>query len=358
MSSENWILYGANGYTGRRIAQEACRRGLRPILAGRNRPAIESLAGELGCEARVFDLVGVEEIARQLAGANVVLHAAGPFSATAEPMQEACLRAKVNYLDLTGEIDVIQSAAARHDRAAAAGIAILPAVGFDVVPSDCLAAMLAARLPSAVRLELAFTGTGGLSPGTAKTMLEGMPQGGRARIGGRIERVPVAWKAMKIPFHGGPRWAATIPWGDVATAYYSTGIANIETYLAMPRAAILALRCSRWAIPWLRSARVQRMLRRRIERRVAGPTPEAYERSRASLWGRVTDGEGHSVEATLETPGGYPLTVLASLAAVQRVLAGAVPPGFSTPSKAFGKEFVLGIPGVEMFFSPQCQGRM
>ena len=80
-----------------------------------------------------------------------------------------------HYLDITGEIPVIEAAASRHDRAVKAGVCLIPAVGFDVVPSDCLAAMLARRLPDATELILAFTGVSRLSTGTAKTMLEGLP---------------------------------------------------------------------------------------------------------------------------------------------------------------------------------------
>ena len=157
-------------------------------------------------------------------------------------MMEACLAAGTHYLDITGEIDVIEAAAAMHDRAARAAVRLIPAVGFDVVPSDCLAAMLHQQLPTASRLQLGFTASMRISPGTACTALEVFGRGGRVRRDGRIVRTPVAAKSLEIPFREGRSPAVLVPWGDVASAYYTTGIGNIETYMAMPAQQIEQLR--------------------------------------------------------------------------------------------------------------------
>ena len=343
-----WILYGANGYTGELIAREAVSRGLRPILAGRNGEVISRLASGLGCAHRVFGLGNVAEAARGLTGARAVLHCAGPFAATAEPMMDACLQAGVNYLDITGEIQVIEAGHARHEKARQRGIAILPAVGFDVVPSDCLSAMLAERLPGATHLELAFALTGGVSPGTAKTSLESLPGGGRVRRNGQIDRVPAAFKTMQIPFRRGRHWAMTIPWGDVASAFYSTGIPNIEVYMALPHKQIVWASRLRPLLPLLGFGPVQSLARRYITRKITGPTADERHSQRGSFWGRVSRASGECASATLETPSGYQLTVLTSLAALDKVLAGHVAPGFATPSLAFGREFILSIPDCDL----------
>ncbi len=343
----NWLLYGANGYTGRLIAEEAVRRGMRPILAGRSAENIEPLAGELGFPSRIFALDAPGQVAGQLDGCRAVLHCAGPFSATAEPMMEACLARQVHYLDITGEIDVIESAAAKHERAVAAGVTLLPAAGFDVVPSDCLAAMLHQRLPDATRLELAFTGTGAVSPGTARTMLQRLPGGGRVRRDGQIVAVPTAYKTREIPFREGSRPAVTIPWGDVATAWHSTGIPNIEVYLAMSRLQIRALRSMAPVLPLMRRFR-GRLMERAIRLFIVGPSAESRRTARGSFWGRVTNPAGETAEATLITPSGYTLTALTALASLEKILAGEAPAGFCTPSKAFGAEFVLSIPDTDM----------
>lgn len=200
-----WILYGATGYTGGLIAREAARRGLAPVLAGRNGAEVGALAGELDLQHRVFPLTTPD-----LDGVGLVLHCAGPFSATGAPMMDACLAAGAHYLDITGEIDVFEQAWARDTQAKAAGVVLCPGAGFDVIPTDCVAAALKAALPGAVRLALGFDTRSGLSPGTAKTSIEGLALGGRVRRGGRIVHVPQAWKVRRIDFGDGEKTAMTI----------------------------------------------------------------------------------------------------------------------------------------------------
>jgi short subunit dehydrogenase-like uncharacterized protein len=341
------MIYGANGYSGRLIARCAVERGLRPTLAGRNHEAITRLASELGCPADTF-AVPSDDLAEHLVGYSAVLNCAGPFSQTARHMIDACIVMRVDYLDITGEIDVIEFGASRDQRAKEAGTAVIPAVGFDVVPSDCLAAMLAERLPNARLLQLAFSAGGGMSPGTTKTMIEGLPSGGRARIDGQIRRVRSAWKSMEIPFREGTMQGVTIPWGDVASAYYSTGIPNIEVYATFPPTQIAWMRRLGFIMPLLGLPPMQRLLKRWVDRNVKGPSDQERASARSSLWGRVTDERGKSVSATLETLSGYQLTMLTAVAALERTLARAVPRGFSTASQAFGKDFILSFPQTEL----------
>lgn len=136
--SDAWMIYGANGYTGRLIAQEAKRRGLTPILAGRNGPEIRQMGVQLGLETRIFTLVDAALVARHLSGVAAVLHRAGPFSATSAPMLASCLHARSHYLDITGEIAVFEAIFARAAEFKQAGIVVMPGVGFDIVPSDGL----------------------------------------------------------------------------------------------------------------------------------------------------------------------------------------------------------------------------
>ncbi len=341
------LIYGANGYTGRLIAAEAKRRGIDAIVAGRREGELIALADELSLPHRCFTLDSVDHVRAQLAGVTAVLHCAGPFSQTTAPMLAACLAARVHYLDITGEIDVFAHCHRHHQQAAEAGITVLPGTGFDVVPTDCLAAMLKRRLPDAVRLVLAFEAGGGASPGTAKTSVEGLADGGRARIDGEIRRVPLAWKSRDFLRNGQARSAMTIPWGDVYTAYVSTGIANVETYMAVPPATIRRLRRLRWIAPLLGLGPVQRLLQRRAART---PGPDAQRRARTGchVWGEVENAAGVRRRLELKTPNGYELTVSASLGIAEHVLAGAVAPGFHTPSTLMGADYVLGLPGVQL----------
>jgi len=258
----SWLIYGATGYTGALIAREAVARGERPILAGRNAASVEALARELQCEWRAFDLT-----APDLSGVELVLHCAGPFIHTSKPMVRACLDAGVHYVDITGEIAVFESVMRRNDEAVQRGITLLPGAGFDVVPTDCLAAMLKQRLPDANELWLAFhSSKDGTSRGTMKTIIEGLGLGGAIRRDGKITVVPLLYDVREIPFSCGPRIAMTIPWGDVSTAYHTTGIPNIRVYKSMPPRMIARLRRFGWLLRFARLGPVRRFLQRRATR--------------------------------------------------------------------------------------------
>lgn len=345
------MIYGANGYTGRLIAAEAARRGLRPILAGRNRDALDELAAPLKLTRRVFELNDANEIDRNLEGVRILLNCAGPFSRTCEPLLAACLRRHVHYLDITGEIDVFAHCHRLHKQARHAGIVIAPGTGFDVVPTDCLAAMLKRRLDDASHLVLAFEASGGPSPGTARTSVEGMAKGGRARIDGELREVPLAWKSREFTRQDGShRTAMTIPWGDVYTAFVSTGIANIETYMAVPAKTIARMRWLRHLRWLLALAPLQRYLQDKAGR-TAGPDQQRRENSACEIWAEARNANGKQVAASLRTPNGYELTVSASLGIVEHLLASTPPGGYYTPSMLMGADYVLDLPGVALLDS-------
>ncbi|HEY3569897.1 MAG TPA: saccharopine dehydrogenase NADP-binding domain-containing protein [Thermoanaerobaculia bacterium] len=345
----SWMIYGANGYTGELAAREAVRKGLSPILAGRNAEAVGRLAQELGLPSRAFSLGDAQGTAAELYGVKAVLHCAGPFLHTSAPMVAACLATGAHYLDITGEIPVFERVLAQGEAARRAGVALLPGVGFDVVPSDCLAARLARALPSATDLSLAFYNAGGgFSRGTLKTMIESLPHAGAIRKDGRIVPVPVAWDAREIDFGGraGRRWTMTIPWGDVSTAYHSTGIPNIRVYSGTPPAQIRRMKRMALFLPLAGWGPIKRLALGWVGRKVTGPSEEIRETARVYLWGEARDAAGRTVTSTIETPEGYRFTAISAVESVIRLLAGRVQPGAWTPSKAFGPDFVTELPGV------------
>jgi short subunit dehydrogenase-like uncharacterized protein len=256
----------------------------------------------------------------------------------------ACLHQQVHYLDITGEIAVFEALAALDDTAVKAGVMMLPGVGFDVVPTDCLAAHLKDRMPDATHLMLAFRGSGGLSRGTRRTLLENLGHGGAVRRDGSIVAVPAAWKFRRVDFgEGRTRIAVSIPWGDVATAWYSTGIPNIETYAALPPAQIRALRLSRY-LGWLLRARwLHARWQRRLDKSPAGPGAATRRNTQSLVWGEVRNATGHKLQSRLVCGNGYSFTARAAVAAARRVLAGDTQPGFQTPSRAFGIGFTLAL---------------
>ena len=260
-------------------------------------------------------------------------------------MVEACLRLGKHYLDITGEIAVFEAMARRDEAAKKSGVMIMPGVGFDVVPSDCLALHLKNRLPTATNLTLAFYGLGGISHGTRATMTMNVGSGGAIRRDGEIRRVPAAYKTREIDFGEFTKNAVTIPWGDVATAFNSTGIPNIEVFAALPEANLKMLKLSRY-VGWLLKAKpVQNYLQKKIP--AGGPSAEARAEGKTYLWGEASDEQGNKIEARLICPEGYTTTVLTALHIAGKILEGNFRDGFQTPAKCYGADLILEIEGTK-----------
>jgi short subunit dehydrogenase-like uncharacterized protein len=339
------MIYGANGFAGRLIVKEAIACGMRPILAGRSAAPIEALATEHGLVGRVFDLSDIEATRAALADVVVIVNCAGPFSATSRPLIDACLATGTHYLDITGEIDVFVAARSLDEPARVAKVVICPGVGFDVVPTDCLAAVLKQALPDATHLALGFDVSTVPSRGTARTMVAGLGLGGRIRANGEIVAVPFAYRRRRIDFGKGETSAMTIPWGDVATAYFTTGIADIETFAATPHAAIVAASMLNWVRPVLASEFVQNLLLRFVGS-AEGQTEAQLAAETAYIWGEATNDSGTTRTARTTTPNGYRFTAAATTMAIAHVLARSPAGGYYTPSQLMGTRCVERVAGV------------
>ncbi len=342
--TNTFLIYGANGYTGELITRMAAERGLKPIVAGRNEAKVAELAEKYGFEHRAFSLDDTAKVNAALQEVNMVLHCAGPFSITSRPMVEACLRNKKHYTDITGEISVFETCAAFDKKTAEAGVMIMPGVGFDVVPSDCLARHLKDRLRSATHLSLAFYGMGRLSHGTQATMTMNVGKGGAIRKDGKIIGVPAAWKTREINFGEVTKTGVTIPWGDVSTAFYSTGIPNIEVFTVVPPSNLKMMKMSRYLGWLLATGPFQNYLQKKIP--AGGPSDAEREKGKTLMWGEATDADGNRVEARQQGPEGYTLTAIAALNIAEKIHAGNFTPGYQTPAKAYGADLVMEIDGV------------
>lgn len=340
------LIYGAYGYTGELITREAADRDLDFVVAGRNGTKTRGLGIELDVESRVFD---AQEMGNNLDGIDIVLNCAGPFTRTYEPIVEACMETTTHYLDITGEIPVFEGLAERDRAAEKAGVCLLPGVGFDVVPTDCLAGHLHERHPDATHLRLGLDAPNNFSGGTLASVIEHADSGGKVRRDGRIEDAPVAASARTIDFGTGPRNAITIPYGDVSTAYYTTGIPNIEVYMAAPQPVEFAMRASNYTAPLLSLPPVKEGLKMLARTFVRGPSERVRQTEHVYIWGEATDGE-QTVTSRLVTPETYALTVDAATTAIERLDEEGAPPGFHTPASTFDPEFVLELDGVEGFF--------
>lgn len=338
------LLYGANGYTAQLMLPLCAKFGVTPILAGRNAAKIEPLARQYGFEYRIFDLNDAVATATGLDGVGVVLHCAGPFAYTARQMMEACLQQGAHYLDITGEIGVFELAHSLDARARERGITLLPGSGFDVVPTDCLALELKEKMPDATHLTMAFAPVkGGLSHGTALTMNDKAGEGGMMRKDGKIISVPLGRRGELLDFGVAQQFCISIPWGDVSTAYYTTGIPNIEMMTAASPKTFAKLKWQ-WAFFWfLRLGFVRRYLKKQILKRPAGPSDERRAKSYTMLWGQVKNAKGEELVLTKLVKEGYTLTAHSALWLAAQLANGNGKPGFYTPAGLFGKDITKTI---------------
>jgi short subunit dehydrogenase-like uncharacterized protein len=345
-ASESCVLYGATGFTGRRLAETLRRRGCELQLAGRSADKLRALGAELDLPQRTCDLQKPAQIAALLAGAELLVNAAGPFSATAPPLIAACLERGVHYLDITGEALMIEHAARFSHAARAAGVMLLPGIGFDVVPSDCLAVHVARRLPQATRLSIGLSGLSWPSRGSAKTMIDLLDQPIWARRRGTLCEVPVAARERDFDYGGGARASVAVAWGDIVSAHFSTGIPDITTYFEATSAVRIHTQLMRWfgwaipGSPW------QPMLTAAAEFLPEGPSAAALAQRQAVIVAEVEDDHGRRARARLRTPEVYAFTAEVAAEIILRVLGGDVQPGFQTACRLYGPEFVLMFDGV------------
>ncbi|HUE39917.1 MAG TPA: NAD(P)H-binding protein, partial [Candidatus Binatia bacterium] len=344
--SDPLLIYGATGYSGRLITEAAVALGLAPVLSARNRDALAAVAAAVGLECRVAELSEPNQLDEALRGITVVLHAAGPFSQTSPPMLEACLRCHAHYLDITGEISVIESLVHANARARSAGIMVMPAVGFDVVPSDCMAAHVTSRLPGASSLVLALTGLVSATPGSAKTLVEQAGHSVRVRRGGKIASIAAGSVSRWFDYGDGPRCSMNISWGDVASAFYTTGIPNIDVFYEATPALRGMLLASRYASWMLRSAPWQASLAATMNFLPQGPTDAQRAAAQMVIVAEARDDRGRCARARLRTPEAYTFTATTAAAVARRVLRGDLEIGFQTPARVYGADWVLSFANV------------
>lgn len=346
-----FLLYGANGYTGAIIARLAKSYGLQPILAGRTEKNIRPLAESLNLHYEIIDLDDWDHLKNILSTVRVVLHCAGPFADTAKQMINACLETGVHYTDINGDISVFEMLKKYDVAAKAKHVMIMPGVGFDVVPTDCIALHLKNKMPDATHLKLAFASIGsGLSHGTATTMASKIGEGGAERKNGNIIRRPLGQKGMWVDLSGDGKkvFVMSIPWGDISTAHFTTGIPNIETYTSIAPKVYRILKLQ-GAFNWLlRTNFIRHIIRKKINAKPAGPGEEQRLKSRSFVWGAVSNATGARVIASISCYDGYTLTAHSSLLIVKKVLEGNFKPGYQTPSAAYGEGLVLEVPGTKI----------
>jgi len=348
---ENFFIYGAYGYTGRLITDYALKQGLKPIIGGRDKAKLIALAENNDLEYYVLNADDTLVWNTVLSKVSLVLNCAGPFALTVKHIVPKCIENGIHYLDITGEIEVFEYIESLSKEALQKNIVLMPGVGFDVVPTDCLSAQLHSKLPTATHLELAFQGTSGVSRGTALSMARRYHTGGTIRKNGKMVSVPLAYEDKTIHFGEMDRLCVTIPWGDVFTAFHSTHIENIKVYTGVSEKTLQSLRTYRKFKAIAKTSLVQWSLQKIIKRKIDGPSAIKRATCITHLWGKVTDKTtNQSIEAELTTPESYHLTALTAIESTIRVLKGKCNSGYQTPVTAFGKDFILSFDKVKLNF--------
>jgi len=346
------LIYGANGYTGQLIAKQARLENLRVHLASRNKSAIAAIAEETGFSFSCVSLNEHKLLVELLKKFKCVIHCAGPFTETAKQMVEACLAAKTDYIDITGEIWAFKEVMAYHETAVKSGIRLISGAGFDVVPTDCMAAHLKDKLPDAETIEMSFVGSKTkMSRGTAVTMAKNISKGGFIRENGELKNVPLAYKIKELEFLHKKQLVMSIPWGDLMTTYYQTNIPNIIIYSGVSRKLASKIKRFRFLKFILGIGWIQKIVRKKIENETSGPDEHALQEGKTYLNGIATNKKGESRSVKMITPEAYKLTALTALASAKKLidLTEKIPHGYLTPAQAFGKDFIMQFEGVECY---------
>ena len=315
------LIYGATGYTGRMAAERAKALGLTFEIAGRNHSRLAALAAHLDVPFRVFDTGA--DVENALTDISVLLNFAGPFAHTAEPLMRACIKAGVDYLDITAEINVYRLAERLGAEAASNDVMLLPGVGWDVVPTDSLAVHVAQRVERPLALSIALQVPGSMSRGSAMSVSEIISAGVLARVDGELVSTPDA-TPRHFDFGDGPVLCVPLSFGDLVTGWHSTGIPDIAMFVhiagdAFPEGDLSQL--------------------------PDGPTAEQRDTHRARAVVEVIGADGTTATSVIETVNGYSYTPLAAVEAARRVLNGERRTGFATPTAVFGDGFAESIAG-------------
>lgn len=339
--TKEFLLYGSTGFVGDVMVQYAVQKGLKPILAGRNPEKLEQQSKKYDLPYFAFQLDHPKLMDAALRETDLVLNCAGPFLHTARAMVAGCLRMKRHYLDISGEIPVYEWISGQENEAINLNVMLLPGVGFDVGPTDCLAFHLKNRLPDADRLSLAFhsDGPAGLPPGTQRTMIELLPFGNCIRNNGHLQVAPRGLITRMVDFGFGPIEVTRLTWGDLFTAYKSTGIPNIENYMVFSKALRQQVSVLNFIQPITRYPLVRKMMMLNVK---PGSPDNQRDLTSTHVWGEAANRHGNRVVSRLHGPeASVDWTVQTAIAAVEKVLDGQFTPGFQTPALAFGPDFVL-----------------
>ena len=259
------MIYGSSGFTGRLIVARALEAGLAPDSCGARHRKGEGAGGTLG---PAMEILHPRRFRRQRIGARRYRRRCPrrrSIRRNIGPMIEACLRARVHYLDISGELPVFQDALRRDKDAIGAGVMLMPGAAWSVVATDCLAAHIAERLPNPKYLRIGIARSTLASRGSARTALGLFSSQVAVRRNGALTNVPLGALERSFDYGEGPRPSTALSWPDVLCAWRTTGVPNIEVYMDVGGAARILAPLSARSRRDLPASRPSAALARRCE---------------------------------------------------------------------------------------------
>lgn len=340
------LAYGVTGFTGKLIIAHAREKGIPLVLAGRNARRVQAMAEAAGFPWLAFGLDDPARLDEALQTFDVVLNIAGPFSETARPVVESCLRVGTHYLDVTGEPGVFQEVSGYDRQARERDIMLMPGAGYVIVASDCLAAHVAGRLKEPRYLRLGFSRSDVISRGTFMTASAHMD--GRAAVmrDGRLVWIPSGGAEYWFDYGKGMSASTAITWPDVITANHTTGITNIEAYQEVGPALRNLFVLSGCLSGVLKSAPLRLLLKAQAGLWPEGPSQTIRDGIPLIVVAEAEDRWRNKAITRLRVPNGYDFTPVVALAIAGQILEGRFQPGFQTPAKVYGADFILPFAGV------------
>lgn len=337
------VVYGAAGFTGALICRELERQQIPFAIAGRSREHLEQLASGLFSHPRVLvaPLDDAWAMRRAAAAGRVFLSCAGPFVRFGLPALEAAIAEGTHWLDTTGEHAFVVATREHGREAQSRGIALVNAVGFDIVPSDAAAVLASEGFEEVEEVRIAIASRGGVTRGTARSMLEIAAGGGLSWCQGRLEPEPLAlaeW-TVQLPAPFGLSRCVSLPLADLVAAPQSARAKNVHTFGRVPKwLAVLV----RHGAPLLRPSLVRTLVGEAMTALPDGPTEAVRSRAAFAVVAEATSGSGERRAIWVSGGDPYGLTAASAVLCARLILA----PSFSrsgalSPAEAFGARALL-----------------
>jgi len=325
------------------ILERALAQGHRPTLIGRDQSKLDMAGAPHGLKTIRADLNDSETLARVLEGHRLVLNAAGPFRLTAEPLSDAAMATGIDYIDVNGELLVLERLLNQHARALDRGVALVGGAGFGVAAADGLIAQVVGKLGCVDALRISVAADSAFnSDAVTESTLQVIAGGGYEIDGGRLVR-----RAM-----GRKRWHqsgddqvgiafASAPLAELAAALHIAPTARVMAGVPMASTQALVMSMISPLLPLLLSVPAIR----RIMARAGGHSGKAAKAAYASRVWVDAQAANRRITAHMICGEGFATAADIAFGDVEAALVARPKPGAHTPATAFGPEFIAGIPG-------------